>query len=356
MKESAGQTAAGSASSGAQPARQPRLGFIGLGWIGAARLQALAGSTAADIAGLLDSAPEASRAAVALAPGAVVVPDLDSLLALDLDGVVIATPTALHAEQAIACVASGAAVFCQKPLGRSAAETAQVIGAARSSDRLLAIDMCYRFVRSIARIREIAETGAIGAIYACDLVFHNAYGPDKPWYYDRRLSGGGCVIDLAIHLIDLALWFLHDAPVRAVSSRRFAQGRLLADGDPAPEDYAVARLDFAGGAAASIACSWNLPAGEDAVIRAAFYGTRGGLAVRNVGGSFYDFRAERYRGTATEILDEQPDVWGSRALSAWLERLAISPAYDPAVESAQQVAQVIDAIYGRKIAAPERLP
>src|SRR5690606_36079371 len=129
------------------------------------------------------------------------------------------------------CLDSGRAVFCQKPLGRSAAETAQAVAAARSSNRLLAVDMCYRFVRAFARIKDLAAAGAIGEIYACDLVFHNAYGPDKAWYYDPALSGGGCVIDLGIHLIDLALWFLDAPPLCTVSSRRFAQGRALADGD-----------------------------------------------------------------------------------------------------------------------------
>jgi predicted dehydrogenase len=329
----------------------PRLGFVGLGWIGAARMRALAESGAAEIVAVMDSVAETALAAAAYAPGAMIVPDLERLLAVRPDGVVIATPTALHAGQAIACLDSGAAVFCQKPLGRSAAETAQVIAAARRSDRLLGVDMCYRFARSIVKIKQLADAGAIGEIFACDLVFHNAYGPDKAWYYDRRLSGGGCVIDLGIHLIDLALWFLHDAPLRAVSSRRFARGRLLEGGDPALEDYALARLDFAGGATASIACSWNLPAGQDAVIGATFYGTEGGLAVRNVNGSFYDFCAERYRGTAGEILDEAPDAWGGRALAAWAEQLSRAPAYDGAVESAERVAAIIDAIYGR--AAPE---
>jgi predicted dehydrogenase len=330
-------------------ARLPRLGFIGLGWIGAARMRALADSRAAEIVALMDSVPETARAAATHAPGAAVVPNIESLLDLSPDGVVIATPTALHAEQAIPCLDSGAAVFCQKPLGRSAAESAQVIAAARSSDRLLAVDMCYRSVRSLAKIKQLADSGAIGEIYACDLVFHNAYGPDKRWYYDRRLSGGGCAIDLGIHLIDLALWFLRDPPLRAVSSRRFAQGRLLEADDPALEDYAVARLDFAGGATASIACSWNLPAGKDAVIRAAFYGTEGGLAARNVNGSFYDFRAEHYRRTACEILDEAPDAWGGRALVAWAEQLAVTPVYDRVVESAERVAAIIDAIYGRAV-------
>ena len=334
----------------ATAACRPRLGFIGLGWIGAARMKTVAESGSADIAGLMDSAPEALRAAAAQAPNAVVAPDLESLLALDLDGVVIATPTALHAPQAISSLGSGAAVFCQKPLGRSAAETTQVITAARSSNRLLAVDMCYRFVRAFTLIKEIVQAGEVGELYACDLVFHNAYGPDKPWYYDRKLSGGGCVVDLGIHLIDLALWFLDAPRLRAVSSRRFAQGRALSDGDPALEDYAVARLDFVSGASAAITCSWNLPAGRDAIIRAAFYGTQGGVAVRNVKGSFYDFRAERYRRTATEILDEAPDPWGGRALAAWVNKLATTRDYDPAIESARTVAAVIDAIYGRETA------
>jgi predicted dehydrogenase len=330
----------------AAPRHRPRLAFVGVGWIGARRMKALAESGAAELVALTDISVEAARAAVVHAPGARIVPDMEALLGFDLDGVVIATPTALHAPQAISCLGSGMAVFCQKPLGRSAAETLQVITAARTSNRLLAVDMCYRFVRAVAAIKHLAASGAIGEIYACDLTFHNAYGPDKPWYYERRLSGGGCVIDLGVHLIDLAFWFLK-APLAAVTSRRFAHGSPLADGEAALEDYAVARLDFANGATASIACSWNLPAGQNAVIRAAFYGTEGSLAVTNVNGSFYDFRAELYRGTSREIIDDAADDWGGRALAVWVDQLAQGSTYDPAVEEARAIAAVIDAIYGR---------
>jgi predicted dehydrogenase len=340
---------------GVSQRRLPRIGFVGVGWIGAQRMKALAESGRAEIVAVTDSSAPTARAAVLNAPGAEIVPDLDTLLALDLDGVVIATPTSLHAAQAIACLNADLAVFCQKPLGCNAAETARVIAAARTSNRLLAVDMSYRFVRAMALVKELAASGAIGEIYACDLIFHNAYGPDKAWYYDRSLSGGGCVMDLGIHLIDLALWFLNAPPICAISSRRFAQGHALRDDDDALEDYAVMRLDFATGATASIACSWNLPAGQNAVIRAAFYGTGGGLAVNNINGSFYDFQAERFYGTAREILDSPPDAWGGRALSAWAARLAADPAYDPAIEQSQTIAAVIDAIYGCDT-APAREP
>ena len=76
--------------------------------------------------------------------------------------------------------------------------------------------------------------------------------------------------------------------------------------------------------------------------------------MRNVNGSFYDFCAERYRRTESEILDEAPDAWGGRALAAWAERLAVTPAYDRGVESAERVAAIIDAIYGRAVTEPLR--
>src|SRR5690606_35725807 len=126
--------------------------------------------------------------------------------------------------QAEAALRNGLAVFCQKPLARTAAETRRVLDAARSADRLLAVDLSYRFTKALQEVKAVVAGGAIGDVYAVDLVFHNAYGPDKAWLYDRALSGGGCVIDLGIHLIDLVLWVLDGARVRAVDARLFAGG------------------------------------------------------------------------------------------------------------------------------------
>jgi predicted dehydrogenase len=330
-----------------QANRLPRLGFLGVGWIGRHRLESIARSRQAEIKALADFNP-ALAAAAAQECRAVTVESLEDLFRANLDGLVIATPTALHAEQAMAALKAGLAVFCQKPLGRTAEETQQVIQSARRENRLLGIDMSYRFVRGVKKIKELVSAGAIGKIYAIDLVFHNAYGPDKPWYYDPALSGGGCVIDLGIHLVDMALWMLDFAAVERVSSRLFAHGKSLRRGDHALEDYAVARLDFHGGATANLSCSWHLPAGQDAVIRICVYGTEGGFAMHNVEGSFYDFHTEQLVGTSRKILDEPPDDWGGRAALAWIERLADSRAYDPEIQRAEKVAEIIDVIYGRK--------
>jgi predicted dehydrogenase len=327
--------------------KRPTLGFLGTGWIGRHRLEAALASGAADIAAVADPSRESRQAAAAIVPGAEVCERLDQLLDRQLDGVVIATPSALHAEHSVAALERGAAVFCQKPLARTAGEAAAVVAAARAADRLLGVDLCYRHTAAVGAIRSLIRAGKLGRVYAASLIFHNAYGPDKAWFYDRAASGGGCVIDLGIHLIDLAMWLLGSAPVGPVRSHLFAAGaRLNPTGDEV-EDHAAIQLELAGDVSVQLACSWRLAAGRDAVIEAHFHGTEGGAAMLNIDGSFYDFTAERYRGTRTETLTRGPDAWGGRALIEWAERLAAGEGFDDEAEQSIVVHEVIDAIYNR---------
>jgi predicted dehydrogenase len=326
---------------------RPKIGFLGVGWIGRHRMQAIVETGAVDVAAVADPSPDCAAEAGKLAPDALIVPSLDAILDAGVDGVVIATPSALHAAQSIRALDAGVAVFCQKPLGRTAAEAGAVVAAARKADRLLAVDLSYRFTEGMRQIRELVRTGALGRIYAVDLVFHNAYGPDKPWFYDVAQSGGGCVMDLGVHLVDLALWALDFPQVADVSAKLFAGGELLGPAPSQVEDYAAATLALDAGTAVQLACSWRLNAGCDAVISAAFYGTEGGAALKNVGGSFYDFTAERYRGTARETLAAPPDAWSGRAAADWAQRLASGSRFDPTAERLVDVSRVLDRIYGR---------
>jgi len=301
-------------------ATRPRLGFLGLGWIGRSRLDAIATAGVAEVAAVADPALAGS------------IDTLDELLAEELDGVVIATPSAQHAEQAVAALERGLPVFCQKPLGRTAAEAQRVVEAARTADRLLTVDLSYRSAEAFRAAHDVVRSGELGQILAADLVFHNAYGPDKAWFYDPQLAGGGCLIDLGVHLVDLAVWMLDLDPVDVRSRLR---------GQPV-EQLATAELDHV-----RLACSWNLHAGREAVIEASVYGSEGGVAVRNVDGSFYDFRCERLRGTETKVLVEPPDAWPGRAAVEWARRVAAGQRFDPAADEYVRVASILDRIYGR---------
>ena len=328
--------------------RRPRIGFLGVGWIGRHRMEALVRSGMITAVAAADSAPEARQKAEQIAPGIAMVDDVAALLKLDLDGIVIATPSALHAEQAIAALNAGVAVFCQKPLGRTACEVRRIVAAAAESDKLLGVDLSYRFLAGARTIKTLVQTGAIGEVYAVSATFHNAYGPDKPWFYDPALAGGGCVMDLRDPPVDLVLWVLGFPRVTNVCSKLFLEGKPLTDGADVVEDYAFAHGDLSTGAHVSLDCSWRLSAGCDAVIRAAFYGKDGGLSLQNVNGSFYDFVAEQFRGTKGKILHAPPDDWGGRAALAWAHRLAEGNSYDPENEQLIAVAEVLDAIYRRE--------
>ncbi|HKO02576.1 MAG TPA: Gfo/Idh/MocA family oxidoreductase [Thermoanaerobaculia bacterium] len=308
----------------AATAARPRLAFAGLGWIGRHRMNAIVESEIAEVAATCDIDTELS---------------FDDLLDGDADAIVIATPSAMHAEQAIAALERGKAVFCQKPLGRNADETRRVVDAARANDRLLGVDLSYRFTDAMRAVKQLVNERTIGDVYAIDLVFHNAYGPDKPWFYDKNQSGGGCVIDLGIHLVDMALWTLGFPRVTKTTSRLFHHG------GHSVEDYAVAMMDLDGGASMQLACSWNLSAGRDAVVAATFYGTHGAAAFRNVNGSFYDFVAEHWQKTQATQLTQPGDAWGGRAAVAWAEKLAQSNRFDAEIAHVIAVAETLDAIY-----------
>ena len=325
--------------------RPVRLGFLGVGWIGRHRMQAILDTGVAEAVAIADPSPEMAAEAKKLAPDAILAESLDELLTCDIDGIVIATPSAQHAAQSIKALEAGVAVFCQKPLGRTAGEAAAVVHKAREVNRLLGVDLSYRHTASMNRIREVIRTEELGKIFAADLVFHNAYGPDKPWFYDKNLSGGGCLMDLGVHLIDMALWSLDFPTIASVSGHLMAGGRPIAADDHQVEDYGVASLTLDNGTVIRLACSWRLQAGCEAIIEASFYGTGGGISMHNVEGSFYDFMVQRFHGTSSEILIPPPDDWGGRAAADWVRKLAAGEGYDPACERLVNVAEVIDRIY-----------
>jgi predicted dehydrogenase len=329
--------------------RTPRLAFVGVGWIGRHRMEQAQRADAAQVAAIIDPDVGAARDAASATGCKAVFADLEPALAdgLDLDGVVIATPTALHAAQVRQALERGIPVFCQKPLGRTADECRELIRLARQANVALGVDMSYRHAAAVTAALDSLEAGKIGRPHAAELVFHNAYGPDKPWVRDIALAGGGALIDLGCHLIDLARLFLGDLSAAQVHADLFAQGEPLGPDPARVEDLALAQVTLADGRVVRIACSWWLPAGTDAVLEASFFGDGRALTVRNVDGSFYDFEALLVEGRRSERIAEPPDEWGGRALVAWARRLARDRSFDQDVEHLVGVAELIDRIYGR---------
>lgn len=298
-----------------------RLGFLGVGWIGKNRLEALVSKKLVQEVSIFDPDERSVQNALQAVPSAKVHSSYKDLLNEDLDGVVIASPSALHAKQAIQALEHGKAVFCQKPLGRNLAETKLVVHKAQLADRLLGVDYSYRFTQGIQSIKNLLSQQKFGKVYAVEAVFHNAYGPDKEWFYNSDLSGGGCLIDLGSHLVDLFL-FLFDAPsIEVRYANHLFNGKPVLSFGERVENFSEAQLKSSTGISIRMACSWKLSVGKDAEIYLKIFGTEGGASFHNVNGSFYDFQADIFSQNSTQTIVGPPDDWGGRAIENWALQL-----------------------------------
>ena len=321
----------------------PRLGFVGLGWIGGLRLDAVEASGAAHVAALCDADAGRLETAGQRHPGASRHTEVGELLRDSrLDGVVIATPNALHAPQALAALGEGVPVFVQKPLGSSRAEVDVVLERARRADRLVGVDYCYRHLDGAQKLREWTRSGELGEVHLVEAVFHNAYGPDKAWCFDPSVSGGGAFLDLGVHLLDLVFWFFGPAAPRHLDGWT----RDLA-GHPGIDQFAGLEMRLDPDLRVRLTSSWHAHSGRDCDFRVTLHGTHAAAELRNVAGSFYDFELALRNGRSERVLERDSREWMPRALLSWIEQLAEDPGYDPAAEISLATAEVIDRVYGR---------
>jgi predicted dehydrogenase len=196
-------------------------------------------------------------------------------------------------------------------------------------------------------LRTRLQAGEIGDIVAVELAFHDAYGPDADWYYDMDRAGGGCLLDLGCHLLDLSHWLLGARVPTRVQSMCSRNGRRLSKPVNEPEDFAVANIEYDGGTHVHLSCSWRASVGCGAIISARLFGTRGGAEVRNVDGSFDDFEVALHRGTEREVLGAPSDSWSDRALLVWAQALRGHHAVVADTGHLAATANLIDRIYGR---------
>jgi len=187
----------------------------------------------------------------------------------------IATPNNLHLELAQAAAAAGRHIFCEKPVGRNPAETAQIEAAARRAAVLSFVGFNYRWAPMVQYAKQLVEDGALGELTQFRGRFFSMYGSDPlgllSWRFDEALSGYGALGDIMAHVSDMAL-FLCGRPKRLVSNRHtFIAERPLplpgkgthysrgAPEDPkgpvSNEDYVGALLEFENGVRGSLEAS-----------------------------------------------------------------------------------------------------
>jgi predicted dehydrogenase len=262
--------------------RTTGLGFAGAGWLGESLIKELPGLSGLDLVGVQDARLELAQEVGSRYGSPWCGESFEDLLRLPAVQVVaISTPNALHVPQATQALRAGKHVLVQKPLALSFHEAQAIIALAQDLGRLLFVDYSYRFLATVAVLRE--ALAGIGPARGISAEFHNVYGPgaNKTWFFDRRLSGGGALLDLGVHLIDLALWLLEPGEVRLE--------RADLDERDGIERAATLRIRLGEDVPFDLAVTWSAPLAET---RIAFevVGDRGRVRWENVQGSFFRFR------------------------------------------------------------------
>ena len=220
---------------------------VGCGDVSVVHFRAIAGLPGVELVGVCDTDP-ARAADAATTHGVPAYGDHRALIAeLRPDVVHVCTPHHQHVPVAVDCLAAGVAVLVEKPVANTVAEADRMIAAARAHPHVkIGICLQNRYNLPVRAVRELLESGELGAVRggSATVLWHRDpdYYRRRPWRGRFADSGGGVLINQAIHTVDLMEWLLGD-----VTRVRGHAGRYALDGVVDVEDTAYMLLDHDGG-------------------------------------------------------------------------------------------------------------
>jgi predicted dehydrogenase len=275
-----------------------RVGVIGAG-IGALHLAAYAKLPQVEIVALAGLDDDRVRRVAAEYQVPTTYREYVDLLAVqDIDAVSVCLPNALHAPVTIDALQAGKHVLIEKPLARNADEGRSMLAAAAAQNRVLMISLNHRYRGDVQWVKRYIESGALGKIYYAKAHWMRRSGIPQlgSWFVNKDLAGGGPLIDLGVHVLDIAMYLMGEPKARTASASTYAEfgprglkgwaGRQqFTDVHHAyeVEDLATAFVRLDSGATLLLEASWAThgPAGDDFGVT--LYGSEGGveLLVRN---------------------------------------------------------------------------
>ncbi|GAB5536305.1 MAG: Gfo/Idh/MocA family oxidoreductase [Rubricoccaceae bacterium] len=316
-----------------------RVGLVGAGRIAQlVHLPALAAADGLEVVGIVEPNDEARVAAGTLAPRATLYTDLDRMLEEPtVEAIVVAAPTALHAEIARRAFDADRAVYLEKPIAVTLDEAATVLEAAQGHVGMSGL--VFRFARTYQRTRSLLQSGAIGEIVAVRTVFTSA-PRELPAWKQTRATGGGVLLDLLSHHADLVAWLI-DAPI-VEASARIRSVRSEAD-------TASVQLELASGVSVQTFVSSAAAAAHCVEV----VGTEGRLVANPWAGDEPDVfgtglvpsRAERLRAADPRRALHRPDFQGPfrRAFETFAEAARLRQPVQPSLQDGWQSLAVVEA-------------
>lgn len=270
-----------------------KIGVIGAGSISESHLKAYRNNPDVEIAAICDLNGERAAQKAEKYGAARTYTDYRELLAdREIDAVSICTWNNTHAEIAIAALDAGKHVLVEKPLCQTVEQALQVEEAVRRSGKLLQVGFVRRYADNTRVLKQFLDNGELGEIYYAKASCLRRLGNPGGWFADKARSGGGPLIDLGVHVIDLC-WYLMGRPkVKSVSGNAYRKlGNRsnvknlsfykAADYDASKndvEDLANALIRFENGASLMVDVSFTLHAKKDE-LTIKLYGDKGGAEI-----------------------------------------------------------------------------
>ena len=283
-----------------------------------------------------------------------------------LDILSVAVPNNQHKELTIAGLESGANVLCEKPMAMNTQEAIEMLETAKKLNKKLGINFSYRFYPQSRAMKRVVDSGALGDVYFAETAWlrrngipglasadfnTSSSGGMGSWFFDKEQSGGGPLIDLGVHRLDLALWLMgYPEPDWVMGSTYAKVGPNRAEAAGlvySVEDLACAMIKFKNGASLQLKVSWagNIKSAEEQYTR--LVGTKCGLMQNNINEG-YSYEVEFFKTENNIQLDSKLHEPAPAAPSAYhLFADAVRDNSDFLVkpEEGVTVMRLLDAIY-----------
>ncbi len=270
-----------------------------------------------------------------------------------LDIVSVATPNKFHKPLTLAALKAGCHVLCEKPMAMNAREGKDMVAAAKKARRRLMINFSYRFNDQSYAMKKAVEDGILGDVYYARTIWNRRRGLPGfgGWFGQKALSGGGPLIDLGVHRLDLALWLMnYPKPVwvmggtyNPIASRLAKEVKKKFD----VEDFASAMIKFANGATLALEASWAANIKEREEMETRLLGTKAGLVQKNINEG-YQWEAEVYlerNGCQYDMKLHPPVPQVTGAMFHFVDAILNNRQHIATGEEGLTVMKILDAIY-----------
>jgi predicted dehydrogenase len=335
-----------------------RVAIIGAG-IGRAHLSGYKKCANVEIAAICDLNEERAKATAEEFGAKHVYTDYVQMLKeATIDAVSVCTPNALHAEIATAALEAGKHVICEKPMADSLAGAEKIVDAARKAQakgQIFMMGMNNRFRGDSQVLKKLIDAGELGDIYfaKCGWIRRNGIPGFGGWFTTKAMSGGGPLIDIGVHVMDLTMYLMgNPTPVSASGSTYAKFGpRGLGQstwGAPAEgekkydvEDLATGLVKFDNGATLFIEASWASHIKDD-FFYSTLLGTEGGAELEPL--TVY----KAIQGVPADIHPKVPSgIPGGHEgeIIHFVECIREGKQPIPTAEQGLHVLQILDAIY-----------